>query len=118
MSDKEGIEILQQGLNYSFPVLKGTQKGKMANLSLRPKLGANLSVDTTDMHFKSLKGASKVFKDLTSIDIEGIPPMTKGQSCKCGKNSRPTNITNLRRDGADRESLSCLRCGGKIKAGK
>ena len=124
MSDKEKIEILGMGTNYSFPVTTGRLKGSTASLKLVPKLGANLSIKfegkstVPDMHFKSLKGASKIFKGLTEVDVEGIPPLTKGQYCKCGKASRPTNITNLRTSGPDRERLACLRCGGKIRGNK
>jgi hypothetical protein len=115
------IEILGVTSKYTFPVIAGTHKGGSARLEKGPKSNSKIVVSpkgasqTIERNFRTVSGASEVYGKLTGINVEGLPSLTKGKPCKCGKNSRPINVTNFREDPKGKEYPVCLRCGGKIR---
>ena len=121
MNQKRGVKILGQGSSYSFPVITGPHKSGIAKLETAPKLGARVLVEseksprTIKANFKSIKGASKVYKGLTGVNIEGLPNLTGGHSCRCGKHSDPVSVSNFREDPKGKDRLVCLKCGGRVK---
>lgn len=115
------IEILGVTSRYTFPVIEGLHKGGSASLEKGLKSKSRIVVKPKDSsalierNFKTVSGASEVYGKLTGINVEGLPSLTKGRPCKCGKNSRPVNMSNFREDPKGKEYPVCLRCGGKIR---
>jgi hypothetical protein len=105
------IKILNQGSIYTFPI-KG--KGEIAKLNL-PKIGASIQVNAGKKNFKSIRTAGPAFEELTGVNVEGLPNLTKGKSCKCKGRAKPVSVSNFREDPKGKEYKVCLRCGGRIK---
>lgn len=121
MTDKSRIKIFNRGEEYTLPVVTGPHKGGTATYTNLPKLRSKITIESTldtnkaSSNFRSAKKAGSVYKQLTGVNVSGLPNLTKGQSCKCASRSKPVPVTNYRESKSGKEHLMCLRCGSKVK---